>query len=110
MSTTKLSFTYTNKNLFDKVKKWAEEYGYKIEQSNNNYILLQKGSYWSWLAHPKLMVENEDGKVTLEVWINPIWGGRMEISSDNPMGFAAKSVARNQINKLLQEFDQKPII
>jgi|SRR3989344_4182492 len=109
MASTVISFTYSDKNLFDKVKTWATENNYKVKQSNDNYMLLQKGGYFSFNAHPNLMVDNKDGQVTMEAWISPIWGGKMEISSDNPLGFAAKGAARGQINKLLTILNQKPI-
>jgi hypothetical protein len=109
MATTKVSFKYSKEDLFDKVKSWAKENGFKIQQSSDSFMFLKKGGYWSWNAHPSVMIEKNNDTVNLECWINPIWGGKMEVTSDNFVGIAAKVAARKPINKLLEIFDVKPL-
>ena len=109
MSTTKIEFDYKKTDFFQIVEEWAKENKFKLKQSTDNFRLYQKGSYLSWNAHPKITFELKEGKAVIECWINPIWGGRMEISSDNPIGVLAKNAARKPINKLLEKFNQKTV-
>lgn len=110
MATTKKTFEYKKDDFFQIVDEWAKEEGFKIKEKGNDFMLLQKGGYLSWNAHPRLYVELKNGNAVIDAWINPIWGGRMEISSDSVVGVLAKNAAREKVNKLLSKFGQSPIL
>lgn len=110
MATTKRKFSFVKGEFFQIVDQWAQENGFKIKEKGDTYRLYQKGSYWSWNAHPKVYLESKDSKVVVDSWINPIFGGRIPIDSEGILGFAAKAAARDPINKLLSKLGQPPIL
>lgn len=110
MMTTKSEFPYIKDNFWNLVETWAQENKFKSKQSTDLYRLYERGGWWSWNAHPSVMIEWKDGKVSMDCWINPIWGGKMEITSENVIGVWAKQVARDAVNRLLSKLNQKLLL
>jgi hypothetical protein len=106
---TNLTFTYEEDGVFQKVESWAASNRYKMRESDGQSMLLQRGGYWSWNAHPKLSIRKDGSNVTRDAWICPIWGGERDISIRGIGGFLAKPAARKQINKLLKLLGQDPL-
>ena len=109
MSTTKIEFDYKKTDFFQIVDEWAKENKFTQVDSQEGFRYYRKGGWWSWNAHPRLKTNLKNGKALIEYWICPIWGGKLDVSSDEVLGFAAKKAARKFINKLLERFNQRPI-
>jgi len=106
---TRRTFTYGEDDFLQKVASWAASNRYTMRDLDGHSLLLRRGSYWSWNAHPELSIRREGSTVMLDAWVCPIWGGEMDIARRGIGGYWAKSAARKQVNTLLMLLGQDPL-
>ena len=124
MPTTKLKFSYVKKDFFQIVENWAEEYGYKLKESEGNHRVYKKGGllYLGDVNCPELDIIFQNGHVTLECWFNtvapgkliifPLWSmfskkEKADLGTNSSYGHIAKNKMREEINDLLTRLGQK---
>lgn len=109
MNKTIINFQYSKEDLFEVVSRWAADNGYDLKTKEENTRVYKNGSYWSFNAHTTLLVKKDGKDVTLEVWINPIWGGKMDVNVNGIVAVLPRKKATKQVNELLQLLGQKKL-
>ncbi|MEI7578534.1 MAG: hypothetical protein WCJ58_00685 [bacterium] len=120
---TKVEFTYTAPDFWEKVSKWESNTGWNLEQKAANSRLYQKKFLLSG-PKSKIQIDHQDGKVTVAAWLesNKIIrllglasGSEVGVDTanksliDNFVGVLPKMNTRSALNTLLEKFNQEQI-
>jgi hypothetical protein len=114
---TKLSFRL-NGDVWPTLERWAGVTGYRLTTSNGSERTYQKG-HGLMVAPMMLSIRQTDGEVAVEAWVRInqfmrvcslfMLPPEMGIESGGFRAIAPRSIARNDVNGLLNLLGQPPI-